>query len=449
MPDNNPTQPARACPALLLSAPSSGQGKTLVTAALARLHSRQGRRVRVFKCGPDFLDPQILAQASGSPVYQLDLALQGEEECRRLLWEGAKEADLILIEGVMGLHDGSPSAADLSLRFNIPVLAVMDVSGMANTVSALACGLFRHREGLPFAGVIANRAGSARHCEIISTALRESGYPELTCRGCLMRSASLELPSRHLGLWQADEIAGLSARLDQAADMLESSASGQKLPEPVRFYPPRSEQPLELAQKALLGLRLGIAKDQAFSFIYQANLDLLRALGAELIFFSPLRERLPEIDSLYLPGGYPELYLEELSANRALFDDIRQHHRAGKPVLAEGGGLLYLLDRLQDKEGREAELAGLLPGRAVMQSRLAALGRHDLALPEGVIRGHTYHYSKLECGLEPLERGHFPDGRPGECVYRVGSLTASCIHAYFPSNPQAICHLFKPGGKEA
>ncbi|MDR6177651.1 cobyrinic acid a,c-diamide synthase [Pseudomonas sp. SORGH_AS 211] len=185
----------RHCPALLIAAPASGQGKTSVTAALARLHARQGRRVRVFKCGPDFLDPMILARASGAPVYQLDLWMIGEAESRRLLWEAAGEADLILIEGVMGLFDGQPSAADLAERFGVPVLGVIDAAGLAQTFGALAYGLAHYRPGLPFAGVLANRSGSPRQTQLIRGSLPAG----MTFFGSLPRDAGIELPSRHLG----------------------------------------------------------------------------------------------------------------------------------------------------------------------------------------------------------------------------------------------------------
>src|SRR5574343_807327 len=165
---------AAQCPALFVAAQASGQGKTTVTAALARLHTRQGRRVRVFKCGPDFLDPMIHARASGHPVYQLDLAMVGEAESRRLLWQAAGEADLILIEGVMGLFDGSPSAADLARHFGVPVLDVVDASAMAGTFCALAFGLRHYRPGLPWAGVLANRVGSARHADIPRDGLHDA-----------------------------------------------------------------------------------------------------------------------------------------------------------------------------------------------------------------------------------------------------------------------------------
>ncbi len=428
---------ARHCPALLIAAPASGQGKTTVTAALARLHTRQGRRVRVFKCGPDFLDPMIHARASGAPVYQLDLAMVGEAESRRLLWQAAGEADLILIEGVMGLFDGKPSAADLARHFGVPVLGVIDGAAMAQTFGALAHGLATFQPDLPFAGVLGNRVASTRHGDI----LRDALPPSIRWFGALPRSASVELPSRHLGLVQAAELADLDARLDAAADALAATADVD-LPPAVSFAAPVIEPLPEL----LAGVRIGVARDAAFAFLYQANLDLLQALGAELRYFSPLADsELPEVDSLYLPGGYPELYLSELESNQAMADAIRAHHQAGKPLLAECGGMLYLLDELRDKQGSSGRMLGLLSGSAALQPRLTALALQEVTLPEGELRGHSYHHSRLESPLEPVAQGRCPNGKPvAEAVYRLGRLTASYIHFYLPSNPEAAAALLRP-----
>ncbi|WP_083265517.1 cobyrinate a,c-diamide synthase [Pseudomonas sp. 1D4] len=427
----------RTCPALLIAAPASGQGKTTVTAALARLHARQGRRVRVFKCGPDFLDPMILARASGHPVYQLDLWMIGEAESRRLLWEAAGEADLILIEGVMGLFDGSPSAADLARHFGVPVLGVINGAAMAQTFGALAVGLATYQPDLPFAGVLGNRVGSQRHSDLI----RDSLPDWIRWYGALPRSAEVELPSRHLGLVQAEELADLDARLDAAADALAASAE-VALPPAVAFAAP-ADEPLE---PWLEGVRIGVARDTSFAFLYQGNLDLLQRLGAELVYFSPLTDaELPTVDSLYLPGGYPELHLPQLAGNPAMAAAIRAHHQAGKPILAECGGMLYLLEALTDAAGQSAELLGLLPGRAVMQKRLAALALQEATLPEGTLRGHTFHHSLLESPEAPLVRGLCPNDKPvAEAVYRIGRLTASYIHFYLPSNPRAAAELLRP-----
>ncbi|AIS17122.1 cobyrinic acid a,c-diamide synthase [Pseudomonas rhizosphaerae] len=430
------TEP-RQCPAVLIAAPASGQGKTTVTAALARLHRNQGRRVRVFKCGPDFLDPMILARASGAPVYQLDMWMVGEQDSRRLLWEAAQEADIILIEGVMGLFDGTPSSADLARHFGVPVLAVIDGTAMAQTFGALALGLACYQPDLPFAGVLANRVGTVRHAQLLEGSLTQG----LRWYGALSRETGIELPSRHLGLVQASELNDLDTRLDAAAAALAQTCE-VALPPAVTFAAPVEHRVARL----LDGVRIAVARDAAFAFVYDASLDVLRNMGAELVFFSPLHDaHLPACDSLYLPGGYPELHHLALAANESMLADIRAHHAADKPLLAECGGMLYLLDALTDVDGARAELLGLLPGEAVMQKRLAALALQAVELPEGVLRGHTYHHSLTSTQLQPIARGVSPNGgRGAEAVYRQGRMTASYVHFYFPSNPAAVAALFAP-----
>lgn len=425
------------CPALLVSAPASGQGKSSVTAAIARWHRRQGRRVRVFKTGPDFLDPMLHARASGAPVYQLDLWMTGEDDIRRRLHAAAREAELILVEGVMGLFDGVPSSADLARRFGIPVLAVIDGSAMAQTFGALAAGLARYRDGLPMYGVAANRIGGAHHARL----LRESLPPGLAWMGALPRDAALALPERHLGLVAAAEVGDLDARLDALADAWGEHAS-TALPPPLAFAVPAPASP----PHGLQGTRIAIARDAAFCFLYPANLDLLRQAGARLQFFSPLAgEPLPQCDAAWLPGGYPELHLDALSQRHDLFASLRTHCQAGKPLLAECGGMLLLLERLTGKDGTSAPLAGLLPGTATLQNRPAALGLQEVALPEGVLRGHTFHYARAALQLQPLAVARNPNGGPSaEAVYRQGRSTASFVHFYFPSNPQAAVALFRP-----
>ena len=427
----------RTCPALLVSAPASGAGKTTVTAAMARMHRNQGRRVRVFKTGPDFLDPMILERASGHAVYQLDLWMAGEAHCRQLLYEAAGEADLILVEGVMGLFDGQSSSADLARLFKIPVMAVIDAGAMAQTFGALAWGLATYQNDLPFAGVMANRVGSAGHVAM----LRESLPPPLRFFGALPRDANIALPDRHLGLVQAAEIDDLEPRLERAAAAIQQAGIAA-LPEPVAFAPVDIPPP----PPWLNGQRIAVAQDAAFSFLYRANLDMLRTLGAELVFFSPLADAaLPEADSVYLPGGYPELHLDRLAANSGMRAALQSHHAQGKPLVAECGGMLYLLESLTDAQGQRAAMAGMLPGHAVMQSRLTNLGMQEMPLPEGVLRGHTFHHSRMETTLPPLAqtKDQRAQGR-GEPVYRVNRLHASYLHMYFPSNPEACARLFQP-----
>lgn len=420
---------------MLISAPASGQGKTTVTAALAYHHRREGLKVRVFKTGPDFIDPQILAHACGQPVYQLDLWMMGEAHCRELLYRAASEAEVILIEGVMGLYDGDSSSADLAQALAVPVATVIDAQGMAQTFAAVAFGLAYYRAGLPFAGVIANKVGSPGHAQWLAEAL-PSDMPLLAA---MANDDAVGLPSRHLGLLQADEIGDLDQRLARAAELLNSLAPC-RLPEPVAFAPIKTQAPPRL----LAGKRIAVARDAAFSFIYQANLDCLQAMGAELRFFSPLSDQaLPEADSVYLPGGYPELHLNALAENRAMKQALRAHHQAHKPIYAECGGFLYLLDSLTDKEGHSGPMAGLLQGQARMQSRLVNLGMQSLWLEQGEIRGHSFHHSQLETELEPaLHSAPQRNRSQAEGFYRSGSLQASYLHLYFPFNPQAAAGLF-------
>lgn len=428
------SEPSR-CPALLVSAPASGQGKTSVTAALARWHRRQGRRVRVFKTGPDFLDPMVLERASGAPAYQLDLWMTGEADVRARLHAAAGEADLILIEGVMGLFDGSPSSADLAQALGVPVLAVIDGSAMAQTFGALATGLARYREGLAVHGVAANRIGSAHHADL----LRGSLPADLHWLGALPRDAQLALPERHLGLVSAGELGDIDARLDALADAWGLHAA-TTLPPPVAFAP----VDIEPVPPLLRGQRIAIARDAAFCFLYPANLDLLRTAGADLRFFSPLAgESLPDCDAVWLPGGYPELHLATLSQQHVLHAALRAHRDAGKPLLAECGGMLFVLEALTGKDGERAAMAGLMAGEAVMQPRLAALGLQSLELPEGELRGHTFHYARAELASVPLAVASNPNGGPSrETVHRDRRLTASFVHFYFPSNPRAALRLF-------
>ncbi len=426
----------RHCPALFIAAPASNQGKTTLTAALARFHRKLGREVRVFKTGPDFLDPMVLELASGNPVYQLDLWMSDENHCRELLYEAAETADLILIEGVMGLFDGDRSSADLATLFGIPVLAIIDGRAMAQTFGAIAYGLANYRADLPFAGVFANRVATERHYEMLAESLPDG----IKSFGWFKRDEEMALPERHLGLVQASEITDLDQRIERLAASLH--ADDQALPEAVSFAAPQ----ITRTEKSLKGLNIGVAQDEAFSFIYRANLDLLREMGAEITYFSPLEdEMLPPVDAIYLPGGYPELHLKTLSSNSEMHEELAEFYRQGRPIVAECGGMLYLLDSLTDVEGHRASMACLLAGSARMQPRLSNLGMQNISLPEGDLRGHTYHYSKVSSPLSPLTTSvGARAGRTGEPIYRQRRLTASYLHLYFPSNPEAAAQLFAP-----
>lgn len=453
--------PAR-CPAILIAAPASGQGKTTVTAALARLHARQGRRVRVFKCGPDFLDPHWHQLASGAPVHQLDLWMTGEADCAQRLHDAAQSSDLILIEGVMGLFDGTPSAADLAQHFGVPVLAVVDASAMAGTFGALAFGLRHYRSGLPWAGVLANRVGSARHADMLQGGLQDAD----DWMGALMRvqptsnaptagkAGAALLPERHLGLVAAHELDDSLERLDAAAAALAVTPLGQMTLDDLQRWGVDFTAPAvaEAVPPLLAGRTVAVGRDAAFCFIYAANVLCLEQMGARVEFFSPLHDAaLPDCDAVWLPGGYPELHTAQIAANTGMQASLRAHVAASKPLWAECGGMMALFESITLADGSTAPLWGLLPGRVTMQKRLAALGPQQLAVAGHTLRGHTFHYSTSDSNAPVVTRTARPNEAvapdAGEALYRQGSIHASYFHAWFPSSPEAVAHLL--GSKNA
>ncbi|PKF61595.1 cobyrinate a,c-diamide synthase [Psychromonas sp. psych-6C06] len=441
-----------SCPALFLAAPASGQGKTTITAAMARYFSEQGYRVRVFKTGPDYLDPQILAQASHSHVEQLDMWMAGEQYCQQKLYEAALEADLILVEGAMGLFDGEPSSADLASRFNIPVAIVMDVKGMAQTAGAIAIGLANYRAGkeeqFKCAGLIANNCSTDRHAQLIREALCE----HLPLLACLKKDDHIALPERHLGLVQASEVAEqLEQKFTDGCDWLidgveraQSHSPLLALPKPVDFYATQAIDVNLLGDNKLGGKKIAIARDNAFSFIYQANTRLLEQMGASLVYFSPLSDStLPEADALWLPGGYPELYAKQLAENYPLQEQLRRFYLADKPILAECGGFLYCLHELVDLENQHHQMLGLLNGKGSMSGKRGCQGMQKARLPEGDVRGHAHHRSRAIMSCDAIgygQRQRHP--APGEAIYRDKKLTGSYLHLFFPSNPAVIADLF-------
>lgn len=429
------------CPALFVTAPASGQGKTTITSALARMLKRQGKVVRVFKTGPDFLDPQILAQASGEHVEQLDLWMAGENYCRYQFYQAAKEADLIIVEGAMGMFDGEPSSADLAATFNIPMAIVMDVKGMAQTAAAIAMGLANFRDDVQVAGLIANSCSTERHRQLIEDALPAS----LPLLATLERSELVALPERHLGLVQASEVRDeLEQRFEAGADWLVEAGLENILERFANVEFKFAELPI--AEPYLKNKVVAIAKDDAFSFIYQANLLILKELGAEVKFFSPLQDAIiPEADALWLPGGYPELHAQKLAENFSMLKSMKEFSDAQKPILAECGGFLYCLEDLTDLNDETHVMASILAGQGAMKGKRGCQGMQTAIFPEGEVRAHAHHRSRSFNLPEALSHGRRQrHPAPGEAIYRYNNLNASYLHLFFPSNPKAISCLFNP-----
>ncbi len=419
---------------VLISGIASGQGKTTVTAALAHRLMRDGQRVRIFKTGPDFLDPMILQRASGTDVYALDLWMVGLENCRRLLAQAAEQADVILIEGVMGLYDGDPSSADLARAFGVPVVVVLDAAKMSHTAGAVVLGLQQYGP-VTLAGVIVNRIASASHAQMVAQSIRN--VPLLAT----LARQQASLPERHLGLVQPDEVAQIDEVLDRLADQIELDMDAWNAIEPIAF----DDTPPAAMPQILAGRNIAIARDAAFAFVYPANLECLRAAGAEIQFFSPLNdEAIPaNADAVYIPGGYPELHCATLSSARRWQDSMRAAHACGMPILAECGGMMVVAQSLTDAQGTVWPMVGLMPGQVVMQPRLAGIGMQALTTEEGELRGHAFHYSTFTTSAEPVAQTvKRSNGAHGEAVYRQRALTATYFHAYFSSCPAAMARIF-------
>ncbi|MCD9522991.1 cobyrinate a,c-diamide synthase [Photobacterium carnosum] len=432
-----------SCPALFITAPSSNSGKTTVVAAMARYWSNQGKRVRVFKTGPDFIDPIFHELASGEPAYQLDLGMMGEAICKQHLYLAAQQADLILIEGVMGMYDGANNSANLAATFGVPLLAVIPASSMAQTFGAIAYGLAHYQDNVNLFGVIANYVGSPSHAQM----LRDSLPAGIEFCGALPRDNGIALPERHLGLVQAQEIEGIDQWLDYAASVLGDSCQ-LSLPAAIFFEASNSslfnEQSNVFGIRPLQGQTIAVAQDCAFSFIYRDNICLLQKLGAQIRYFSPINDhRLPIADSLYLPGGYPELHLSALAANQPMLSAIKQHIESGKPTLAECGGMLYLLQQLTTKTGQKAELVGAIAGHGVMQTKLQGLGMLSATLGGHQITGHCFHYSTANISLAVIATAaQAGKTHMQEKVYFHKNTLASYVHWYLPSTPELTCDLF-------
>ena len=361
---------SRCCPALFLSAPASGCGKTTITACLARLLHRQGKTVRVFKFGPDYLDPKKLERASHAPIVQLDLWMAGEAWCKQQIYKAVHDdqADIVLVEVAMGLYDGTPSSADLAAQFGIPLVLIMDVRAMAQTAAAIAVGLKNYRDDFEMVGTIANYCGSNFHAKLVRDALPD----DLPMFAALKRTEEVGLPERHLGLVQPSEqnADAIESRLEVGAGMLEEAGILKHIVqlEPICFESQEIPAP---PSDALDGRTIAIARDEAFSFAYAANVALLKDMGAEICHFSPVHDDCipPEADALWLPGGYPELHAKKLSENTNMISSLKQFRREGKPILAECGGLLYCMGTLVDLDGNSWNMAGLMRGTGTMKNK--------------------------------------------------------------------------------
>ena len=428
---------------LIIAAPASGSGKTLVTAGLARHLWTRGLQVATAKAGPDFIDPTFHFAATGRTCPNLDPWAMRRSTIAALVAKLEASADIVLCEGVMGLFDGAGldgeagSTAELSRLTGWPVVLTVDAKGQGASVAALLRGFVAHRRDLPFAGVIFNRVSSRRHAALLQSAVARH-LPSLACLGALPFDPALALPARHLGLVPACENGGSEAVIDRCAqlstavdiDRLLGSARSSTCAAALASTPIRP-----------LGRRTAVAQDRAFCFAYDAILQDWRREGTELSFFSPLADEPPEpaADSVYLPGGYPELWADRLSGAERFFAGLRQAAADGKPVYGECGGYMALGDALIDGEGRRCRMAGLLPLVTSFAERRLQLGyRHVRLQADGqfgaarsCFRGHEFHYATVirEGAGERLLSATDASGTDlGPQGLRRGSVSGSFIH---------------------
>ncbi len=433
-------------PVMIIAGTHSGCGKTTVTLGLMAALVRRGLRVAPGKCGPDFIDPSLHTVVCGRVSRNLDIAMCGSAWVRRVLATLATGADVVVIEGVMGLFDGGAGgSAGLAREFGLPVVLVVDARSSAESVAAVVHGFASLEPQVRVVAVLCNRVGSARHRQLIEAGLTGRDLPPVL--GWLPSDDELALPSRHLGLFTAADGPLDGERIDCLAAWIEENVDLDGLLSRCRVSLPAGK-PVDDAGKPrpTSACRVAVAQDAAFCFYYQDNLDLLAAAGAELVPFSPLTDqRLPEgTDAVYLGGGYPELYARQLADNVAMRRAIADFSRVGGLVYGECGGFVYLCEGIADVQGRFFPMAGVFPVRARMERRRVALGYRQaefladccFGVRGETVRGHEFHYSSIEpmpASVEHVFR--LADG--GREGYRVANTLAGYLHLHLGSRPAA------------
>lgn len=452
---------------LLVGGTASGVGKTTVTLAIIACLRRRGLVVQPFKGGPDFLDTTHHSRIAGRTARNLDTWMLSEQANREVLQSASMDADAVVVEGMMGLFDGKDgvaetgSSAEIARLLGLPVVLVLDCAKSARSVAAVVLGFESFDAGLPLGGVILNRVAGPNHYRLLQAAIESRCKTPIL--GWLPREPEIAIPERHLGLHAAAEMAtpddeGL---VDQEIDTLANLAE--------KYFKVDALLALDMAARdiavegantgsTLAGgsprLRIGVARDRAFSFYYEDNLDLLREQGAEIVPFSPIadQELPPELDALYFGGGYPELYARELSENTRMLNQVRAFVRSGRHVYAECGGLLYLSQQLSTDDGGVYPLAGIVPLSMEMTNKLVDFGyvtvtftQNCLLGPRGTsIRGHSFHYSRI-CSSSEVATSYQVDfslsGRQQQEGFTCGSVLASYVHLHFRANPAVAQHF--------
>ncbi len=431
---------------ILLTAASSGSGKTMITCGLLAALKKRGEQVVSFKCGPDYIDPMFHRTVLDTPSRNLDTYFTDEAVTRYLLLRGSAGADLAVIEGVMGYYDGLGGMSDQASAYDVarvtktPSILIVNTKGMSLSVLPLIKGFMEFRPDSMIQGVILNRMSGMLYPRIKKEIEEQLGIKVL---GYVPQTDVLKMESRHLGLVMPSEIAGIRESLDQLADLLEDtldidgilSLAGQA--EEIEGQKP--EIPHIVGEPTI-----ALARDEAFCFYYEDNLALLREAGAKLVEFSPLHDQaLPEADGLLLGGGYPELHLETLSANQAMLAQLKMAVQGGVPTMAECGGFMTLLDEMEDMEGKSWPVVGAIRGRAYRTKRLQRFGYIELTPKTeqmlgmtGAIRGHEFHYFDTTNNGEAFAAKKPLSNRGWDAIQANAHLVAGFPHLYYYANPK-------------
>lgn len=442
---------------IMIAAPKSGSGKTMITCGLLQALLDRKEKVLAYKCGPDYIDPMFHRRVLGIPGRNLDTFFTGEEKTRELFLESSTEGSFCVMEGVMGLFDGlggireEGSSYHLAKVTRTPILLVVDAKGMGRSVLALLAGFLTYDEEKLIKGVLFNRMAKGYY-EILKPLIEEELH--LPVVGYLPEQKELTLESRHLGLLMPGEVENLQDKMKRLAEVLTKTVDMGKILQIGRAACDlRGDTKTEWTGREEIAptIKIAVARDEAFCFYYEENLRLLEKLGAELVYFSPLWEKeLPEgVSGLLLGGGYPELYAEALSANESMRESIKKTVEGGMPTLAECGGFLYLHETLKPKE-EVFPMAGVLPGKGFNAGKLVRFGYIEIEekqsnfLPPGEkIRGHEFHYYDTEYNGEDCLAIKPVTGRSYPCIVSNKTCFLGFPHLYYPSNPAFVKNFIR------
>lgn len=443
-------------PRIMLAAPASGSGKTLITCGILQALKNRGMQLSSFKCGPDYIDPMFHGRILGISSKNLDTYFTDEDMTRYLFVREAKKTDFSVLEGVMGYYDGlagislSASAYDVARVTKTPVVLIVNAKGMSTSVIALIQGFLQFQKDSRIAGIILNHTSA-----MLYPRLKEQIENTLPVKvlGYVPTVSEYVIESRHLGLVTPNEIVNLQEKLEGLAKVLEETIDLDRFIELGKQAEELDTWKPELPEYRALNVRIGIARDEAFCFYYRDNLELLESLGAELVYFSPIHDKkLPEnLNGLIFYGGYPELYAKDLSENQSIIRDIQNEIVNGIPYLAECGGFMYLHEFMEDMQGNAYPMVGMIGGTAYKTGKLGRFGYIELEAQKKTVlgasgmtcKGHEFHYFDSTSNGSDFVAGKPLAKRSWECIHGNEKSIAGFPHFYYYSNPQIIVHFLQ------